>query len=174
MLLLSKRPLVARKAASAEGTLCEGGIALLSPSLEDYLEEIYRISARGETVRVTDIAACLGVRLPSVTRALQKLAADGYIRYRPYKDIKLTEKGECLGSFLVERNRIIQGFLSLIGSKCDVVAEAEAIEHYLSLPTLTAIIKFVQFTELYPTWLERYNLFCAEEETKDRVTLTPV
>lgn len=45
---------------------------MLSPSLEDYLEEIYRISQSGETVRVTDIAACLNVSLPSVTRALQK------------------------------------------------------------------------------------------------------
>ncbi|MEW6172624.1 MAG: iron dependent repressor, metal binding and dimerization domain protein [Bacillota bacterium] len=143
---------------------------MLSPSLEDYLEEIYRISARGETVRVTDIAACLNVRLPSVTRALQKLAAEDCIKYRPYKDITLTEKGADLGSFLVERNRIIQGFLSLIGSKCDVAAEAEAIEHYLSLPTLAAIIKFVKFTERYPSWLEQYNRFHIEEETKDRVT----
>lgn len=133
---------------------------MLSPSLEDYLEEIYRISQRGEAVRVTDIAACLNVSLPSVTRALQRLDESHYINYRRYKDIILTEKGKELGHFLVERNRIIREFLKLIDSKCDVAAEAEAMEHYLSLPTLTAIINFVKFSENHPFWLDEYKDFC--------------
>lgn len=129
---------------------------MLSPSLEDYLEEIYRLSQSGETVRVTDIAACLNVSLPSVTNALKKLSETSYIRYRPYRNIVLTEKGKDLGSFLVERNKIIRDFLKLIGSKCDVVAEAEAMEHYLSLPTITAIINFVKFAKEQPLWLEEF------------------
>ncbi|ABO51225.1 iron dependent repressor [Desulforamulus reducens MI-1] len=139
---------------------------MLSPSLEDYLEEIYRISQSGETVRVTDIAACLNVSLPSVTRALQKLDESNHIMYRRYKDIILTEEGKKLGHFLVERNRIIREFLKLIGSKCDVAAEAEAMEHYLSMPTLKAIINFVNFSEKYPLWLDKYKGFCCNEEDK--------
>ncbi|GAB6179763.1 iron dependent repressor, metal binding and dimerization domain protein [Desulfotomaculum defluvii] len=132
---------------------------MLSPSLEDYLEEIYRLSQNGQAVRVTDIAACLTVSLPSVTRALQKLNESQYIHYRPYKDIVLTNKGKELGHFLVERNRIIREFLRLIGSQCDVAAEAEAMEHYLSLPTLTAIVNFVKFTEQHPSWLDNFKEF---------------
>lgn len=147
---------------------------MLSPSLEDYLEEIYRISQSGEAVRVTDIAACLNVSLPSVTRALHKLDESNYITYRRYKDIVLTDKGKELGHFLVERNRIIREFLKLIGSNCDVVAEAEAMEHYLSLPTLTAIINFVKFIETNPSLLEQYKSFCQREanNTEDRVINT--
>lgn len=133
---------------------------MLSPSLEDYLEEIYRISQRGETVRVTDIAACLNVSLPSVTRALQRLDESRYINYRRYKDILLTDKGKELGNFLVERNRIIREFLKLIDSACDVAAEAEAMEHYLSLPTLSAIMNFVKFSQEHPSWLDEYKTFC--------------
>jgi Mn-dependent DtxR family transcriptional regulator len=132
---------------------------MLSPSLEDYLEEIFRISQSGETIRVTDIAACLKVSLPSVTSALKKLSEGGYIKYRPYRDIVLTEKGKELGRFLVERNRIIQDFLILIDSKCDVAAEAEAMEHYLSLPTLEAIINLVKYTGENPMWLKKYKDF---------------
>ncbi|MFZ5595505.1 MAG: metal-dependent transcriptional regulator [Bacillota bacterium] len=132
---------------------------MLSPSLEDYLEEIFRIEQSGETIRVTDIAACLGVSLPSVTSALKKLAENNYIIYRPYKEILLTEKGRALGSFLVERNMIIRNFLQLIGSECDIAAEAEAMEHYLSLPTLAAITGFVRFAELHPAWLEEYKTY---------------
>ncbi|MEG6523271.1 metal-dependent transcriptional regulator [Desulfotomaculum sp. 1211_IL3151] len=132
---------------------------MLSPSLEDYLEEIYRLSQSGQSIRVTDIAACLTVSLPSVTRALQKLNESQYIHYRPYKDIVLTNKGKELGHFLVERNRIIREFLRLIGSQCDVAAEAEAMEHYLSLPTVTAIINFVKFTEQHPSWLDDFRKY---------------
>ncbi len=137
---------------------------MLSPSMEDYLEEIYRISQKGEAVRVTDIAACLNVSLPSVTKALHRLDEDKYITYRRYKDIVLTEKGKKIGHFLVERNRIIQEFLRLIGSKCNAADEAEAIEHYLSLPTLTAIINFVKFAEMHPAWLNEYKKFCQKED----------
>lgn len=137
---------------------------MLSPSLEDYLEEIYRISQRGEAVRVTDIAACLNVSLPSVTRALQRLDESHYINYRRYKDIVLTEKGKELGHFLVERNRIIREFLKLINSQCDVAAEAEAMEHYLSLPTVKAIINFVKFSEKQPFWLDEYKEFCKKNK----------
>lgn len=137
---------------------------MLSPSLEDYLEEIYRIGASGEVIRVTDVAACLNVSLPSVTNALKKLAESSYIRYRPYRDIILTDQGKKLGRFLVERNRIIREFLSLIGAECDVAAEAEAMEHYLSPPTLTAIANFVKYTDLYPLWLEEYKAFSQKEK----------
>ncbi|MHB8916859.1 MAG: metal-dependent transcriptional regulator [Desulfocucumaceae bacterium] len=132
---------------------------MLSPSLEDYLEEIYRISQSGVSIRVTDVASCLNVSLPSVTNALKKLADSDYIKYRRYRDIILTEKGKEIGSFLVDRNRVIREFLIRIGSVCDVVAEAEAMEHYLSLPTITAIINFVKFTEQNPLWLEEYKRF---------------
>lgn len=137
---------------------------MLSPSLEDYLEEIYRISQRGDAVRVTDIAACLNVSLPSVTRALQRLDENQYINYRRYKGILLTEKGKELGHFLVERNRIIREFLKLIDSQCDVAAEAEAMEHYLSLPTVKAIINFVKFSESHPFWLDEYKDFCKKNK----------
>jgi Mn-dependent DtxR family transcriptional regulator len=139
---------------------------VLSPSLEDYLEEIYRISQRGETVRVTDIAACLNVSLPSVTKALHRLDEAKYINYRRYKDIVLTNSGKQFGHFLVERNRIIQEFLTLIGSECDVADEAEAMEHYLSLPTLTAIMNFVKFAEQNPLLLKEYRKFCQQEQKK--------
>ena len=149
----------------------KGGDSLLSPSLEDYLEEICRISQRGEAVRVTDIAACLKVSLPSVTRAMQRLDESNYIKYRRYKEIILTDKGKEFGQFLVERNRIIRDFLKLIGSECDAAAEAEAMEHYLSLPTLLAIMNFVKFSEKHSFWLDEYKQFCLAN--KERPGLTP-
>lgn len=123
---------------------------MLSPSLEDYLEELYRFSLSNDVVRVTDISQKLHVSLPSVSKALCKLKARHYINYQPYGAINLTAAGREMGNFLVERNKLLQEFLSLICAECDIASEAEAMEHYLSRETIHAIqllVKFMQYNQ---------------------------
>ena len=131
---------------------------MLSPSLEDYLEELYRFSLSQNIVRVTDISQKLRVSLPSVSKALGKLKAEQYIHYQRYGVINLTSKGREMGSFLVERNRLLQEFFTLICADCDVAAEAEAIEHYLSKETINSIRFLVGFmqkhSECYQSFIE--------------------
>lgn len=129
---------------------------MLSPSMEDYLEEVYRFSLTANSVRVTDISNKLNVSMPSVSKALVKLKEKQYINYEPYGEIKLTDKGKKVGSFLVERNRLLQEFLSLICAKCDIAAEAEAMEHYLSKATISAIQKLVRFMKNNPSWYQEF------------------
>ncbi|MDF2634314.1 MAG: iron (metal) dependent repressor, DtxR family [Pelosinus sp.] len=134
---------------------------MLSPSLEDYLEELYRFSLYNDIVRVTDISRKLSVSLPSVSRALRKLKAEQYINYQRYGIINLTDKGRKMGNFLVERNKLLQEFLTLICANCDIAAEAEAMEHYLSKDTIRSIqllVKFMQdHQECYQLFLEYVN-----------------
>ena len=118
---------------------------MLSPSLEDYLEEIYRFSVNNDIVRVTDISQKLHVKLPSVTRALGKLRTGGYITYQRYGMIGLTDKGRQTGAYLVERNTLLQDFLRIIYAGCDVAAEAEKMEHYLSTTTIESIRLLMSF-----------------------------
>lgn len=132
---------------------------MLTPSLEDYLEEIYRFSLTLDTVRVTDISKKLRVALPSVTKALYKLRDENYIEYERYGEIQLTAQGKEFGYYLVTRNQLLQEFLSLIGSKCNFAAEAEAMEHYLSSATIDAIRTLVEFMKENPAWLQAYNMF---------------
>ena len=128
---------------------------MLSPSLEDYLEEVYRFSIITKTVRVTDISNKLNVTLPSVTKALQKLRNQQYICYERYGEIELTDSGREMGGFLVKRNQLLQEFLTLICSDCDISAEAEAMEHYLSEATISSIQSLVLFAKQNPEWYER-------------------
>ncbi|MCO5384828.1 iron dependent repressor, metal binding and dimerization domain protein [Desulfosporosinus sp.] len=127
-------------------------MGILTPSLEDYLEELYRFSLSADTVRVTDLSIKLGVSLPSVTKALRKLKNGQYIYYQRYGEITLTEKGKKLGDFLVKRNRLLQEFLVLINTDCDIAAEAEAMEHYLSEATIRSIQAIVTFLNQNPEW----------------------
>ena len=130
---------------------------MLTPSLEDYLEEIYRFSLSLKTVRVTDISKRLKVALPSVTKALYKLRDQSYIKYERYGEIKLTDKGNEFGSYLVTRNQLLQEFLALIFSKCNVAVEAEAMEHYLSTTTIDAIKILVEFMKANPSWYQDFK-----------------
>lgn len=123
---------------------------MLSPSLEDYLEELYRFFLSKDVVRVTDLSQKLGVSLPSVSKALCKLKAEQYIHYQPYGIINLTDKGRTFGGFLVERNRLLQEFLTLICVKGDIATEVEGMEHYFSYETIEAIQVVVKFMKNNP------------------------
>ena len=118
---------------------------MLSPSLEDYLEEVYRFSILKDKIRVRDIADQLSVSSPSVVKALKKLNKENYINYERYSEINLTPKGKKLGNLLVKRNSVLQEFLTVIHSYCDKGKEAEAMEHYLSSPTIYAIENLIEF-----------------------------
>lgn len=132
---------------------------MLSPSLEDYLEEIYRFSLENNVVRVTDISKKLSVSLPSVSKALQKLNSQGYINYQRYGEIVLTDQGCQKGNYLVKRNQMLQEFLVLIQSQCDIPVETEAIEHYISDSTVQSLHRLVTFFKQNPTCYEAFVLF---------------
>lgn len=132
---------------------------MLSPSLEDYLEEIYRFSLSLDSVRVTDISNRLKVALPSVTKALYKLRDQNYVKYERYGEIQLTDKGKEYGLYLVSRNQLLQEFLDLICSKCNFAAEAEAMEHYLSTATIDAIKTLVEFMKSDLSWRQAFKDF---------------
>ena len=132
---------------------------MLTPSLEDYLEEIYRFSLSLGTVRVTDLSNRLKVALPSVTKALYKLRDESYIKYERYGEIKLTDQGKEFGHYLVTRNQLLQEFLALICSQCNFAVEAEAMEHYLSAATIDAIRTLVEFMKGNPSWQHAFEEF---------------
>lgn len=132
---------------------------MLSPSLEDYLEEIYRFSSENNIVRVTDISNKLGVSLPSVSKALHRLNDQGYIHYQRYGEIALTDKGSQKGLYLVDRNQMLREFLFLIQSKCNITAETEAIEHYISDSTIQSLRKLVAFFNSNPVVYQAFIQF---------------
>ena len=55
------------------------GLADLSDALQDYLREIYKLQAESSRVRTTTLARRMGVRPPSATAMVKKLAARGLV-----------------------------------------------------------------------------------------------
>lgn len=133
---------------------------MLSPSLEDYLEEIFNFSSTRNKVKVKDIAQKLGVSSPSVVKALDKLEEQGYIIYIKYKNILLTDKGHNYGKFLVDRNTILRDFFVMINKDCNAIDEAEAVEHYLSPSTLHMISNLYHYLKENPETYKSFINYC--------------
>ncbi len=112
---------------------------VISSSMEDYIEMIFRLSQKSEEVRLNDLSLALNVQPPSTTKMIKRLAKENYVFYERYGCVKLTEKGKEIGSKLLERHKIIFDFLQLIGVKENILEQTEIIEHAVNDEVLNRI-----------------------------------
>lgn len=139
---------------------------LLTSSMEDYLEMIYRNSLHEGYMRINTISELLNVAAPSATKMVQKLAKLGLLDYKKYGIIFLTENGREIGKFLLERHNIIESFLKILGVQDDILIETELIEHNVSASTLMKINLMNKFISQNPEIVEQYTDFCKNNEDR--------
>ena len=125
---------------------------VLSSSMEDYIEMIYRLSRKSNEVRVSDLSQALNVQPPSTTKMLKRLAKGNYVFYEKYGCIKLTEKGRDAGGRLLERHRIIFEFLEYIGIEENILEQTEIIEHAVNEEVLGRLNKLTKFLKDCKAW----------------------
>jgi Mn-dependent DtxR family transcriptional regulator len=119
-----------------------------TPSMEDYIEQIYILIEEKGYARVSDIAEALSVHPSSVTKMVQKLDKDEYLVYEKYRGLVLTTKGKKIGKRLVFRHDLLEQFLKIIGVKNEnIYNDVEGIEHHLSWDSIDRIGDLVQFFE---------------------------
>jgi Mn-dependent DtxR family transcriptional regulator len=140
---------------------------LLTASMQDYLEMIYRLSRESGFTRVNDLAAALNVQPPSATKMVQKLAEAGVVRYERYGIILLSRKGEELGRALLRRHGVIEDFLRLLGVSRGVLEETEKIEHTVGAATLEGLADLVEFLKGRPGLVREFRDF-REKQKKRR------
>jgi Mn-dependent DtxR family transcriptional regulator len=119
-----------------------------TPSMEDYIEQIYLLIEEKGYARVSDIAEALKVHPSSVTKMVQKLDKDDYLIYEKYRGLILTPKGKKVGKRLVDRHELLEQFLRVIGvDEKHIYEDVEGIEHHLSWDAIDRIGDLVQFFE---------------------------
>ena len=113
----------------------------LSSSAEDYLEAIGHLCHKNGCAQVSDIAEMLGVKKPSVTAAMRRLAELGMIEYRQYSPIQLTEKGARYAESVISAHRILYRFMEeMAGLSSERAGEAACLlEHLLSQEEIDGI-----------------------------------
>lgn len=124
---------------------------MATPSMEDYLERIYKLIDEKGYARVSDIAEGLEVHPSSVTKMIQKLDKDNYLIYEKYRGLVLTSKGKKMGKRLVDRHQLLEEFLGVIGVQEEhIYRDVEGIEHHLSWDSITCIEVLVEWFRRNP------------------------
>lgn len=138
----------------------------LTPAMEDYLEMIFRGCNQQKYFRINELAENLNVRASSATKMVQKLGEYGFIKYKKYGILELTNNGKELGAFLLMRHNIIEKFLSMIGIEENLLKETELIEHYISPSTLEHLNLLNQFFLSKPDQLLDFIAFVSGNTKK--------
>lgn len=138
-----------------------------TPSMEDYLEQIYSLIEEKGYARVSDIAEALNVHPSSVTKMVQKLDQGEFLVYEKYRGLVLTSKGKKIGKRLVDRHSLLEEFLTMIGVHDDhIYKDVEGIEHHLSSDSITCIEYLVQYFKQDPQRLKDLHDLKAAEESE--------
>lgn len=119
----------------------------LTPNMEMYLKTIYEIVGEGADPRVKAIAERLGVKMPSVTGALENLQSRGLVAHDRYGDVRLTVRGRRVAREVKARNDLIHQFLLEVLRLPPGVASRDAcvLEHVVSPVTLERLSLFLEF-----------------------------
>ena len=111
-----------------------------STAVEDYLEQILDLINTKGYARVADIAQGLRISQASVTNMVQRLDAEGLLKYEKYRGLVLTTAGETLARNIMRRHQLLSDFLRMIGIDEEVIYhDVEGMEHHISPQTLRAI-----------------------------------
>jgi Mn-dependent DtxR family transcriptional regulator len=111
-----------------------------STAVEDYLEQILDLINTKGYARVADIAQGLRISQASVTNMVQRLDAEGLLKYEKYRGLVLTTAGETLARNIMRRHQLLTDFLRMLGVNEEVIYhDVEGMEHHISPQTLHSI-----------------------------------
>jgi len=114
-----------------------------TPTLEEYLETIYKIAGDG-VAKPSRIAEAMGVSGPTVTATLKRLGAQGYVS-REGTDVRLTPQGVERSVDIIRKHRIAERFLvDVLGLDWEAAHEdACLLEHAMSPRVVEALERFL-------------------------------
>lgn len=142
----------------------------LTPTLENYLETIFRLQHDRPFARVRDIAATLSVAKSAVTSALQSLSKKGFVNYEPYEPVTLTPSGREKGESIALRHRVLTDFLeNVLGLEATRAGSiACGMEHAVEQDALERFVCFLAFVGRPRAdgsdWLKEFHEFLARDD----------
>lgn len=127
--------------------------------MEDYLEVISELVEIKGHASPIDISNYMHVSPPSVTKMLQRLDSDGFLKYTKYHGLKLTNKGKNVAHDIRQKHSVLLEFFEVIGVDLATANnDAEGIEHHLNPKTMKQLRKFVVYLKSDPSLLRLYDL----------------
>jgi DtxR family Mn-dependent transcriptional regulator len=79
--------------------------------IEEYLECIYKLQEKSGVARTNDIVKSLEVAPGTVTNTVEWLEKQGLVTHKPYKGVKLTQKGRKIALQVIRKHRLSERLL---------------------------------------------------------------
>ena len=114
----------------------------LTSSIEDYLEAVFMLQKQKGYVRCVDVAEQLGVKKPSVSRAVKELSKSGHLVKNDDGALSLTEQGLQRAEQIYEKHRFFTERLIAAGVDPQIAEQdACSIEHAVSAESFQKLKK---------------------------------
>lgn len=106
----------------------------ISAVIEEYLECIFKLQEKSGVARTNDIVKSLRVVPGTVTNTVEWLEKEGLVTHKPYKGVKLTEKGRKIALQVIRRHRLSERLLTdILHMEWDKVHDAACkLEHSIT------------------------------------------
>jgi DtxR family Mn-dependent transcriptional regulator len=120
--------------------------------IEEYLECIYRLQEKSGVARTSNIVKSLGVVPGTVTNTVEWLEKEGLVTHKPYKGVKLTEKGRKIALQVIRRHRLSERLLTdILHMKWDKVHDAACkLEHGITDEIIQPLEKALKHPKTCP------------------------
>jgi len=102
--------------------------------IEEYLECIYKLQEKSGVARTSDIVKSLNVAAGTVTNTVEWLEKEDLVTHKPYKGVKLTEKGRKIALQVIRKHRLSERLLvDILHMKWDKVHDTACkLEHSIT------------------------------------------
>ncbi|MBQ7170559.1 MAG: metal-dependent transcriptional regulator [Synergistaceae bacterium] len=120
---------------------------MLSPRIEDYLEELFLLESTGRKITVTDLADRLKITKGTVTATVQKLVDLELVNHERYGNLHLTDAGRRRGMTVFHRHEGFRAFFhEMLGLDRDHSSDmACEMEHYIDSVTEDRLYALLEY-----------------------------
>lgn len=127
-------------------------VAEVTAVIEEYLEWIYRLQEKSGVARTSDIGKSLGVVPGTVTNTVEWLEKEDLVTHKPYKGVKLTEKGRKIALQVIRRHRLSERLLvDILHMEWDKVHDAACkLEHSITDEIIKPLEKALKHPKTCP------------------------
>ena len=129
-------------------------------SEEDYLEVIAELEELNGYAETLDISKVMNVTPTSVTKMLQKLELNGYLKYEKYHPINLTNTGKQVANTIRRKHSTLLELFEILNVGKEIAnQDTEGLEHHLSDKTIRQLRKYITFLKSNPKIIKQFHNF---------------
>ncbi|MCH2214828.1 MAG: metal-dependent transcriptional regulator [Flavobacteriales bacterium] len=82
-----------------------------SSTEENYLKSLFLLADQNHEVSVSDLSEALSVSNPTANSMVKRLSEKGWVEYRKYKPIRVTQKGLHIAASIIRKHRLTEMYL---------------------------------------------------------------